>query len=653
MSAGKKSQPGDAALGMNSGITRRDFLGGTLLASGGLLLDGLTPAQLLAAQEDWTGYGGVGEYANSNGNTWDVMAAGHKMRDASPDSLLASATDTGEIYDCVIVGGGISGLAAALFFLRQSDPDAKCLILENHPIFGGEAKQNEFLVDGKRLIAHQGSAIYFVPYPHSFLAQLYDSIGLAQPKLDYQQWDGPDPALPIGRTPYDSAGMRTGNYGFWFAPGFAQSVRDSTSGKIPKSGVWLVDPVGKKFADAPVNDSLRAELLRWYSGAAQSASPFTPPQYEGDAVSRALDSVTLEDHYMQRFGLTRDFIRTFLSPDLGGGSGLGADALSAYSDYAADLLHPYEEGGGVQMFPGGNTTIARLMVKTLIPSSIPGALSPDSVSRRAVNFAALDSPESPARIRLSSTVVSVSHEGDPKKADTLAIAYEQGGKIYRVKAHSAVMAGGSWTSKRVVRDLDLSRKNAYAQFFRSPCLMANVALRNWKFLYKMGITGCRWFGGDLGNYLEVRRLATVGSTPANINPDSPIVLTLKVLYSHPGLSTEEQGNRGRAEMLTTSFKEYERRIRAQFSDMFSHAGFKADRDIAGIILNRWGHAYLSPQPGFFFGKDGQPAPREILRAAPFGRIAFANTDLAGAMDHRCSILEAQRAVQQLCDQVLT
>ena len=138
-----------------------------------------------------------------------------------------------------------------------------------------------------------------------------------------------------------------------------------------------------------------------------------------------------------------------------------------------------------------------------------------------------------------------------------------------------------------------------------------------------------------------------------MSPDSPVVLTLKVLYSYPGLSTQDQGHRGRAEMITTSFREYERRIREQFTDMFSGAGFDAERDIAGIILNRWGHAYLSPQPGFFFGQDGKPAPREVLRATPFGRIAFANTDLAGAMDHRFSILEAQRAVGQLLEQVIT
>src|SRR5262249_57827183 len=114
-----------------------------------------------------------------------------------------------------------------------------------------------------------------------------------------------------------------------------------------------------------------------------------------------------------------------------------------------------------------------------------------------------------------------------------------------------------------------------------------------------------------------------------------------------------QGNRGRLEMLSVPYAEYEKRIRQQFTDMFASAGFDADKDIAGIILNRWGHAYLSPQPGFFFGKDGKPAPREILRRAPFGRIAFANTDLAGAMDHRYSILQAEPAFGQLLDHVLT
>jgi spermidine dehydrogenase len=182
-------------------------------------------------------------------------------------------------------------------------------------------------------------------------------------------------------------------------------------------------------------------------------------------------------------------------------------------------------------------------------------------------------------------------------------------------------------------------------------MMANVAVSNWRFLYKLGMSGCRWFEG-IGNYLEVRKLALTGLEDPTIGPDSPVVLTLKVLYSYPGQSTEDQGNLGRAELIGTPFRDYERQIREQFNDMFAGAGFDAKRDIRGIVLNRWGHAYLNPQPGFFFGRDGKPAPREVLRNVPFGRIAFANTDLAGAMDHRYSILEAQRAVRQLLDQVL-
>ena len=100
------------------------------------------------------------------------------------------------------------GVAAALFFQRQCGSGAKCLILENHPIFGGEAKQNEFLVDGKRLIAHQGSAIYQLQYPHSFLARFYDSIGLKTPKLTYQKWGGPQAEMSLSRTPYEAAGLR-------------------------------------------------------------------------------------------------------------------------------------------------------------------------------------------------------------------------------------------------------------------------------------------------------------------------------------------------------------------------------------------------------------------------------------------------------------
>src|SRR6202047_365911 len=282
----KRSVTGEKILGMNADITRRDFLGSTLLASGGVVLEGPLPSVLLGARDDWSGYGGVGEYSHSNGNTLEVLQAGHQLRDGAYDPLPADTVETGEIYDCVIVGGGMSGLAAALSFLRQAGQGATVLILENHPIFGGEAKQNEFQVDGRRLIAHQGSAIYLVPYPHSFIARFYESIGLHAPKLRYQKWAGTKPEMVLGRTPYDSAGLRRGQYGFWCGSRFGET-----------GGKWLLDPVGKEMQGAPVGDNARKELQRWFSGKAAEEARFELPKYEGDAASRRLDAISLEQHY--------------------------------------------------------------------------------------------------------------------------------------------------------------------------------------------------------------------------------------------------------------------------------------------------------------------------------------------------------------------
>ena len=637
----------DHALGMDEAITRRDFLGGALAASGGLLLEPLRRAEQPAtaggaAPDDWTGYGGEGDYAHSNGNTLEVLTAGHQIRDGAFETLPADLVDTKETYDCVIVGGGISGLAAALFFERLGGRGMTTLVLENHPIFGGEAKRNEFVVDGHRLIAHQGSAIYLTPYPYSFIGRFYDSIGMTTPKLTYQTWSGPEPKMTLSRTPYESAGLARGEYGFYFGAKFGH-----------KPGLWVTDPLGTKLGGAPVSEKTRHELYEWFSGTARGPVEFTPPKYEGDEISRRLDSLTLEQHYIERYGISRETIRDFLSPVEGGGSGLGPDALSAFSDYAADLLHPLDpdDSQSVQMFPDGNTAFARLITKTLIPGSIAGPHTIDAVCRNSVNFSSLDVAGARVRIRVGATAVYLKHDGPPDRSHTVTVVYTRGGKLCRVRARSVVMAGGSWTTKEIIRDLPEAQRAAYAQFYRSPCMMANVALRNWRFLYKMGISGCRWFEG-FGNYFDVCRQATCGIDADSVGPDLPVAVSLKVLFSYPGMSTEEQGIRGRAELFSTSFRDYERQIREQFTDMFARAGFDARRDIAGIILNRWGHAYLSPQPGFFFGLGGKPAPRKILRRGPFGRIAFANTDLAGAMDHRCSILEAQRAVQQLLDQVI-
>jgi len=100
--------------------------------------------------EDWNGYQGVGDYSNSNGNTWEVVSAAHEIRNRKHSDVTKNVIEIEEDYDVVIVGGGFSGLGAAHTFFKGAPDDKKCLILDNHHIFGGEAKQNEFDVDGHR-----------------------------------------------------------------------------------------------------------------------------------------------------------------------------------------------------------------------------------------------------------------------------------------------------------------------------------------------------------------------------------------------------------------------------------------------------------------------------------------------------------------------
>jgi spermidine dehydrogenase len=288
----------DRALGLDRDITRRDFLNSTLLASGGFLLNATSPAQLLAQQggnqsadDDWSGYGGVGDYAKSNGNTMAVLEAGHRIRNQEFESVPADIVETGEIYDCVVVGGGISGLAAALIFQQLAGKGKNCLVIDNHPIFGGEAKRNEFRVDGHRLIAHQGSAFFPVPYPHSFIRRFYDSIGLKTPRLDYQKWAGPDPEMKLSTTPY----LGSAPNGTYFGTKFGKP-----------EGTWVFGE--KVWEQAPISAKAREELTKYdFSG----DSDRQVPRYPGDAISRRLDSITLEDYMMERGGISRETIREF------------------------------------------------------------------------------------------------------------------------------------------------------------------------------------------------------------------------------------------------------------------------------------------------------------------------------------------------------
>jgi spermidine dehydrogenase len=619
-------------LGLNQAICRRDFLNATLLATGGALLSSLTPTQLLAQNETWGGYTGEGDYRNANGDTMEVMQGGHSVRDGAFDQVPADAIDTGEIFDCVIVGGGISGLAAALFFNDQSPHSGrKCLVLENHPIFGGEAKRNEFIVDGQRLVGPQGSNQWMPPIEGSMIAQFYQRIGFDWKAFDYQTWGSSSPEIPLSKTSYEFGFRMPPTFGFYFGSKF---------GKDP--GIWVKDVWRKQLEGTPIPASERVELLKWKN------QPHARDRsgHRGDEMSRRLDAMSFEDHMVQDLGISRETIRKY---SLGWAHieswGVGPDAISAYAGYQF-LPSAARSEEDLNAWPGGNAGIARQIIKTLIPDAIEGEQTMAAIDRGKVNFAALDRKGNPASIRLRATVVRVEHDTEPARSNFVYITYRQGGKTYRLRAYSAIMAGGCWITPHIVRDLPTTHHEAFSQFYRSACLVANVALRNWRFLYNLGISGGRWFDG-LGLWTEVRKMALFATDQKTIGPDSPTVLTLYLPYYYPGTPTRAQGIRGRTELLSTSFLDIEKQIREQFIEMFGRSGFDARRDIAGIVLNRWGHAFVNPQPGFFFPADGKPAPRDILRDALFGRIAFANTDLSGVMDHPNAVTEGHRAAYQV------
>lgn len=618
-----------SALGMNKRICRRDFLNSFLLASGSALLTSQTPLDLLAQQPSWGGYTGVGDYASANGNTMEVMLAGHAVRDGAFDSPTAEAAGTEELFDLVVVGGGISGLAAALYFKDLAKSKQTCLVLENHPIFGGQARRNEFVVDGQRLMIPQGSNWFQIPFPSPLIEPFYARIGVDYHEFKYQEWGGPPPAMPLSRNNYHFA--RTlpppPNFGFWFGAKYGQHP-----------GMWVVDP-WRNIDRLPLSSELRSDFARYLKAVEKYHKS---PPLDTEAELRRLDPLTAEDVLMERFGLSREFIRMFVAPHLGAATGLGADALTG--------THYRVFGPGPDIlqhsFPGGNTGFSRHIVKTLIPDSIPGPRTIEAVCKNRVNFAALDRPSNEVCIRLRSMAVRVEHEGEPEKSTLVRIMYARDGKVHRVKARAVVMAGGGWITKHVVRDLPRRHREAYDQFNYSAAVVANVAVHHWRFLHKLGLSGGRWFEG-FGFWTEVRTTATFGSDTSKIGPDSPTILSVIAPFYYPGLPVAEQCSKGRAELLSTPFRDFEFKVRDQFDQMFAASGFDAKRDIAGIILNRWGHHFIVPQPGFVYGKDGNRPPGEVLRNSPFGRIAFAHTDLTGGNGHHLSIQEAHRAVSQL------
>jgi spermidine dehydrogenase len=619
------------SLGIDAPITRRDFIGATLVGSGAVLLGAAAPSAAQNLTSQWNGYTGVGDYARSNGNIASVVNAAHGVRDGIYESRIAAAPVVDELYDLIIVGGGFAGFIAAYEF-RKAHPNGRCLILDNHPVFGGEAKQNQMIVDGMTLTGPQGSNDAVVPradnsYAH--VAGLWDEIGMPR-TYDFLKATGAGASLKYARDNYDPMfwDEDAGSLGYFFDTPFASKR------------MWVVDPWADDLRRAPISADVRRDWVAW--------KKHTAVRTHGDenATNRWLDSMSYGDFITRELKLSKEVFRLADPLVATGDYGVSADAISGY---AAKLLGLPGTGENIIAtdsfsFPGGNAAILRHIVKAIVPDAISGSNSFADVLFAPINFAALDRPQ-PTRVRLGATVVAVKHDGEPEKSQSVDVTYAVDGELKRVRGQAVIVAAGGWIARHIVRDLPPAYTAAYAKFHHGPILVANVALRNWQAFAKLGISAAHWFDG-FGFFVNVRQPMKIAGAPAVLDPSKPAMLTFYVGFPQPGVPIDVQTSGARAMLFSTSYADFELQIRRQLQQMFGGAGFNARRDIAGIVLNRWGHAYIAPQPGFYFGASSGAAPLEVIRER-YGRIAFGHSELSGRQSWGRAAQESRRALKQV------
>lgn len=622
---------GNRSLGLNTPITRRDFIGATLVGSGAMLLGAPPPSHAQGLTAAWNGYAGIGDYARSNGNIASVVNAAHGVRDGIYEAGIGSAPLVDELYDLIIVGGGFAGLIAAYEF-HKAHPNRRCLILENHPVFGGEAKQNQMLVDGVTLTGPQGSNDAVVPQAdnnYAHVVELWDEIGMPR-SFDYVDPTGAAASLKFARDNYDPMYWNEGaaSLGYFFDKPFASRQ------------TWVIDPWSDDLRRAPISADARRSWVQW--------KKHTPVLTRGDEAStdRWLDSMSYGDLVIRELGLTRDVFRLSDPLVATGDYGVSSDVVSAYGAKLLGLPGTGENviAADAFSFPGGNAATLRHIVKALLPDAITGSRSFADVMFSPIDFSALDRPQH-TRIRLGATAVAVRHDGSPETSKSVNVTYAIGGELKRVRGQAAIVATGGWIARHIVRDLPPSYVEAYAQFHHGPILVANVAVRNWKAFAKLGISAAHWFDG-FGFFVNVRQPMKINGAPVPLDPSKPAMLTFYVGFPQSGVPIDRQTSAARGTLFGTSYADFELQIRKQLQLMLGGAGFDAKRDIAGIILNRWGHAYIAPQPGFYFGTPGKPAPLEVIRER-FGRIAFGHSELSGRQSWGRAARESRRALKQV------
>ncbi|MEM7079479.1 MAG: NAD(P)-binding protein [Pseudomonadota bacterium] len=625
----------DRELGMERRISRRDFVqgtlaGGTLAASGVQAQTG--PETPVYYPPGETGLRGSheGSYEEAHAHTWQGQQAGG-----------GAVVDLDAQYDLIVVGAGISGLAAAYFYRRER-PDARILILDNHDDFGGHAKRNEFKVDGREIIAYGGSQSLEAPGDYSEVSQRLLRELSIKPDEFYEHFD---------QDFYSRHGLTSQIYFDKETYGAAALVPAES---ILSSGMLGVDSAGLSPAEAiarmPLDAQARAQLLDLVEARRDALSDM--------GIRAAMDylwSISYETFLTRHVGVTSPQLLALLRRMTTGYFGLGTDASTAIESMVLGLPGLNKNGvWGAQWlarravgmaepyifhFPDGNATVARLLVRSLIPevSDRPGH---DMVHAR-LDYSRLDVPTHNVHLRLSSTAVRVQNIDG-----RVEVLYRRAGQTCRARAKRGVLACYNMMIPYLAPELAASQKKALAMGVKVPLVYSNVVLRNWRALQAKR-AGFVHTPNSFHSYFMVDFPVSMGAYQFARTPDEPMVLHFSEALIQPGLPARDQHRAGRARLLATTYTDIERDLRQTLVGVLEGTEFDPGRDIAGITVNRWPHGYAySPSPLFDPEYPPGEAPHEIGRAT-FGNIAIANSDAGGRAYLDEAIDQAHRAVGEI------
>lgn len=616
---------GDDGLGMSRPITRRDFLDGLAWGAAGALLAGYGGD--LAAAPPYYPPGLTGLSGDHEGSyVWP-----HRLRDGDVWNRLGRPRASGERYDLVIVGGGISGLAAAWFYRRQVGPRARILILDNHRDFGGHAIRNELVAGGRRLISYGGTQSIESPADFSDIGkQLLTDLGI-HVKRFYTAYD---------QKLYPS--MHLSSAYFFDRETFGRDALVTGVGSRP----WP-----KVLKQCPLSETARRDIARLYADRVE----YLPGMTVAERRAR-LSKISYATFLTQICKASPDVLPFFqaLPHDL---FCVGIDAVSAlelheagndygfeYPGFAGMALGQSNEGAEPYIFhfPDGNASIARMLVRALIPGAIEGHDMEDVVTARA-DYSRLDRPGQALRIRLNSTAVRARHT-DGKK--TVEVSYVQNGHLYSVQGAHCILACHNAMIPYVCTELPETQRAALSKLIKAPLVYTHVGIRNWQAWQRLGVYQIE-APGSFHSYVALDDPVSLGRYHFPKHPHEPAVLFMLRTPCSPGLPMREQNMAGRAELLQTSFKTFEHAIRDQLGRMLGHGGFDPARDIESITVNRWAHGYSFGYSALWDPDWEHGQEPWVIGRRPFGRIAIANCDSGGDASTDVAVVQAYRAVKEI------